>query len=217
MTTVFLFLRRTVALGFRPPWMTEPEELDVKDCKHSMAKRYGNRHGRFAKCLQCGARFKWNQTADTWDYMGSLPSSPLPLPCSENIRAPLQAQPSQAATSSNNSSRLGAYAKTKAKAQASTTTSSTFTGEQRRQLMANMLRRAREELIAENATERDIQMIEQDMTENFEDYYLQEHQQDIDRVLQLGQNAHQMLNSTLDEAQLVPASDEEEEDFRWVH
>ena len=112
--------------------------------------------------------------------MDSSPSSPLPLPCSENtVHLPTM---SPVRSSSHNLSRLGsaAKAKPKARARASSTTSSTFT---REELMTAILETVRRE-VAQSSTPEEMAMMEQDRIQNFDDHYMEEHQEDLGGVLQ---------------------------------
>ena len=70
-----------VMLGFQlmswllraiPPEMQEHTNKDPSECKHEYCKRYGNKHGRFAKCPECETRFWWNEATKKWDLEGAL-------------------------------------------------------------------------------------------------------------------------------------------------
>jgi hypothetical protein len=68
-----------------PPQLPE----NPNRCSHNSIKRSGNRHGRYAQCLQCLRRFRWNQEAGQWEFnplQESSRSSPLPAPSSSNTR-----------------------------------------------------------------------------------------------------------------------------------
>ena len=61
-----------------------------KDCDHAKVKRHGNAHGRFATCLTCHMKWRWNATVEKWETKVSSPSSstplqPLPAPSSATI------------------------------------------------------------------------------------------------------------------------------------
>ena len=61
-----------------------------KDCDHAKVKRRGNAHGRFATCLTCHMKWRWNATVEKWETKVSSPSSstplqPLPAPSSATI------------------------------------------------------------------------------------------------------------------------------------
>ena len=57
-------------------------------CNHARCRRYRNIHGRFAECLECKTKWKWNEDNKMWVEHGrpgrSLRSQPLPLPSSSN-------------------------------------------------------------------------------------------------------------------------------------
>ncbi|CAK8991428.1 Integrase catalytic domain-containing protein, partial [Durusdinium trenchii] len=106
-------MARLVKFGLRPRrWMTawELEELKkdhAKDmalqtkttppqpmstCTHPEFRRYGNKHGSYAQCKRCMAKFQWNPDEEGWLQLGgdsSLRFTPLPLPSSDNIICPV--------------------------------------------------------------------------------------------------------------------------------
>ena len=53
-------------------------------CQHKQIRRYGNRHGSFAKCQECGKSWKWSEDLEKW--VDPMPSKrqPLQLPASSN-------------------------------------------------------------------------------------------------------------------------------------
>ena len=69
-----------------PPYPEAPEYKDPEDCDHTRVRRYGNAHGRYARCLGCNRRYKWNPDLQKWlvDFKNSSASSPLPAPSSAN-------------------------------------------------------------------------------------------------------------------------------------
>ena len=79
--------------------------------------------------------------------------------------------------------------------------------------MNDILTQVRQELAAENVSPEDAAMMEADAIQNFDSYYLQEHHQDLERMLQNEQNAHMLL-----QAQTVPVEvlDSDDEEFRRV-
>lgn len=80
--------------------------------------------------------------------------------------------------------------------------------------MHQVLQQVRQEL-ALSSSPADVAMMEDDVRENFESYYLQEHHQDLDTMLANGQTAHQLLHQGQQPAVEV-ASSEEDTEFRWV-
>jgi len=98
-----------VNLGLMPRDVLQalPPMVDVKEnpvtCNHSKCRRYGNAHGRFADCLQCGLKWVWNDKVKKWEdrvlkdtqKTGSKGRStalqPLPAPSSATIAASSQA------------------------------------------------------------------------------------------------------------------------------
>ena len=82
-------------------------KVHPKDCNHNKCKRYGNAHGRYADCLECGTKWIWSKDKQLWvdrfeaEAMKSPPdgsksrssrSQPLPPPSSMTI-APVEAMP----------------------------------------------------------------------------------------------------------------------------
>ncbi|CAK9103941.1 unnamed protein product [Durusdinium trenchii] len=75
--------------------------LDPDSCEHKDIKRYGNAHGRFARCNQCLRKWRWNTKKGDWDIWysrgdgsPSSSSAPLPLPQpSSKATPPLGASP----------------------------------------------------------------------------------------------------------------------------
>lgn len=84
-----------------------PPQLEMKEnpltCTHGKCRRYGNAHGRFATCLQCGLKWVWNNDLNKWEDRllkegqkagskgRSTPLQPLPAPSSQTIAASSQA------------------------------------------------------------------------------------------------------------------------------
>ena len=72
-------------------------------CTHGKCRRYGNAHGRFATCLQCGLKWVWNNDLNKWEDRllkegqkagskgRSTPLQPLPAPSLQTIAASSQA------------------------------------------------------------------------------------------------------------------------------
>ena len=99
-------MRKLVRLGIRPrTWLSSMGLLELqekhraqmqrtmvsqRDCTHPEFQRYGNLHGRFAKCKRCDQRFKWNQELGAWAVHSptSSSSSALPLPSQDTILSP---------------------------------------------------------------------------------------------------------------------------------
>ena len=59
-------------------------------CNHLNLKRYGNRHGRYAKCEnpKCGEKWKWNDALQGWEGQSAAPSrssAPLPPPSAATL------------------------------------------------------------------------------------------------------------------------------------
>lgn len=69
-----------------PMWMEEKEQLIARatgPCQHDQLKRYGNRHGRYSKCLNCGKSWVWSEEQDQWVLPAKQKNKlPLPLPSS---------------------------------------------------------------------------------------------------------------------------------------
>lgn len=57
-------------LAFQDPMeMEEMLELwEKKDgpCQHTNVKRYGNRHGSYSRCLDCGKKWQWDPELQVW-------------------------------------------------------------------------------------------------------------------------------------------------------
>ncbi|CAL1128378.1 unnamed protein product [Cladocopium goreaui] len=74
-------------------------------CDHFQCKRYGNPRGRFAQCLQCLTKWKWNEALEKWQPHGPSAHSsrlrPLPPPSSATIATsvPSSTAATRAATS----------------------------------------------------------------------------------------------------------------------
>ena len=89
-TNLGIFQKRSV-YAMIPPHLSEHPNR----CKHENIKRSGNQHGKYAQCLQCLRKFRWNQEAGQWEF-NPLPessrSSPLPAPSCNNTR-PMVAVP----------------------------------------------------------------------------------------------------------------------------
>lgn len=123
---------QVINLGMAPRslLLAIPPQLDSmkvhpKDCKHNKCKRYGNAHGRYADCLECGTKWIWSKDKQLWvdrfeaEAMKSPPHGsksrssrlqPLPPPSSMTI-APAGAMPKAGYTS--RPSELRARAKTR--------------------------------------------------------------------------------------------------------
>ena len=206
MVPVLTFLRQAVGLGYRLPWMTKPEELDMRDCKHKKTKRYGNIRSicKVPSVQRSVLMEPVNRNRGLHGFVAILTIAML----REHTRG--GALPSQAAASSTNSSGMGASAKARPKARASTTTFLAFTREEREELMTQVLARVRKEMAGQNTPQEDLQMMEADMIQNFDDYYLQQHQQDLEGLLQTKMTAHQIFNNELDGAEWIEDSDHED-------
>jgi len=76
--------------------------------------------------------------------------------------------------------------------------------------MTQILARVRQEMAGQNTPQEDMQMMEADMIQNFDDYYLQQHEQDLEGLLQTEMTAHQILNNELDGAEWIEDSDHED-------
>ena len=67
-----------------------PPTANPRTCQHPTTRRYGNAHGRFAECLTCGTKWKWNQ--ESWVPHGRKERfahlQPLPPPSSATISQP---------------------------------------------------------------------------------------------------------------------------------
>lgn len=90
---ILRMLQATKLKIFPREWLAEavPPRVEsktpVKNCPHTNVKRYGNAHGRFAQCTECGVRMKWNPESEVWAYKPSQASSrslPLPPPSLSN-------------------------------------------------------------------------------------------------------------------------------------
>ncbi|CAL1170840.1 unnamed protein product, partial [Cladocopium goreaui] len=94
-----------VNLGIMPRSALQvfPPEIHVRPstttCEHLQCRRYGNPHGRYAQCLTCETKWKWNPTEELWVQHGQRASSsrsqPLPPPCSATIATSLGAPKSK--------------------------------------------------------------------------------------------------------------------------
>ena len=94
-----------VNLGIMPRSALQvfPPETHVRPstttCVHLQCRRYGNPHGRYAQCLTCETKWKWNPTEELWVQHGQRASSsrsqPLPPPCSATIATSLGAPKSK--------------------------------------------------------------------------------------------------------------------------
>ena len=71
-----------------PLYMGEKEQLlktALGPCEHKRQTRYGNRHGSYSKCQDCGKKWKWDQGLAKWvEPMSRKGCVPLPLPSSSN-------------------------------------------------------------------------------------------------------------------------------------
>ena len=98
MFETILAMMRAINLGAMPREVLQalPPRVELKkspaNCQHTSCKRFGDAHGRFATCLQCGSGWKWSQEAQMWetrDHPGSKGRSthlqPLPPPSSATI------------------------------------------------------------------------------------------------------------------------------------
>ena len=88
-------LVQAVKLGLRSrAWLSHQDPLYMQEqtallekytgpCTHDQLKRYGNRHGRYSSCMNCGKKWAWNESRQQWDdYRPRKELSPLPLPSS---------------------------------------------------------------------------------------------------------------------------------------
>lgn len=84
---------KATKLGIFPrDWLSEAipphieAKVQVKDCPHTSVKRYGNLHGRFAQCVTCGLRMKWDPQAELWVHKPLQASSrSLPLSLTNTV------------------------------------------------------------------------------------------------------------------------------------
>ena len=109
-------------LSALPPKMPEPIPR-VRDCDHKECKRYGNAHGRFAKCLTCQAVFKWNQGQGVWEiraksHSSSSASVPLPMPSPENTVLPTGTTPKSKPTAKPKHHPSGSSSRSQMRSQA---------------------------------------------------------------------------------------------------
>ena len=91
---IWIYMMGGVRLGMMPrDWLQSAvppilsPRLDPDSCEHKDIKRYGNAHGRFARCNQCLRKWRWNTKKGDWDIWysrgdgsPSSSSAPLPLP-----------------------------------------------------------------------------------------------------------------------------------------
>lgn len=91
---LILNMVQAVRIGIRPrKWLSlqDPLDLEVMEeivmktrepCQHETMQRYGNAHGRYAKCLMCHKKWKWSPELEKWTDLPAPKQRSLPLPSS---------------------------------------------------------------------------------------------------------------------------------------
>lgn len=70
--------------GYKKPSPAATHQKQLQEsCDHKEFKRHGNRHGSFATCQRCHARWKWEGTG--WKLHGCCSKLSLPLPSSLTV------------------------------------------------------------------------------------------------------------------------------------
>lgn len=156
-------------------------------CQHPEYKRYGNATGRYAQCVACGRKWKWDVEMDNWlDFRGSQSSStrspPLPLP-----------------SSTSNLPKFKAKSKPRPRAEAPP---------DREQAMMSILNA----LAMEEASDtHEYEVMRQDIINNL-DWYLNEYGHELTQAMRRGDIASQILRQqqVIREEQIEP-----DEIFEW--
>lgn len=205
--TYVVMMVRAVLLGFMPrSWLHDslPPHLPEhpNKCSHQDIKRYGNRHGRFAQCLKCSRKFKWNEVEERWEFnplKESSQSSQLPVPSSDNTQ-PVVAVPT---------SKAKGRGKTRSKS-STTSIASSFVSPDQEQVELD-LQQQQDIFMGVRPEEH------QSMAETMYDFnpiFLPENRDELNRILARANEAAMRLNQSTPEAfQMDNGSFEEEYDW----
>ena len=83
-----LGIRERKWLEFQDPMCMDEKiltwEQSQRPCTHQNQKRYGNKHGRYSQCHDCGKKWQWDDNTQAWvePRRSQKQQQPLPLPSS---------------------------------------------------------------------------------------------------------------------------------------
>ncbi|CAK9045906.1 unnamed protein product [Durusdinium trenchii] len=129
---IWIYMAGGVRLGIMPKsWLDHavpPEmspRLHPEKCQHTVIKRYGNAHGRFARCQTCLRKWKWNNKKEDWDIWSSQGGGYL---ASSSRQLPLPQPSSKATASAGSTSKARPKPKAKSAAVPCSAWTSTLSG-----------------------------------------------------------------------------------------
>ncbi|CAK9114796.1 Protease Do-like 9 [Durusdinium trenchii] len=129
---IWIYMAGGVRLGIMPKsWLDHavpPEmspRLHPEKCQHTVIKRYGNAHGRFARCQTCLRKWKWNNKKEDWDIWSSQGGGYL---ASSSRQLPLPQPSSKATASAGSTSKARPKPKAKSTAVPCSAWTSTLSG-----------------------------------------------------------------------------------------